>query len=69
MRTKETGRKYIEFEYPHGSDEWLKSHVLKLCKRGPVRGGKLMLLYRDSDQQSGGRFYEASKHLSMSSSR
>ena len=38
MRTKETGRKAIGFEYPHGSDEWLKSRVLKLCKHGSVRG-------------------------------
>ena len=40
MRTKETGRKAIGFEYPHGSDEWLKSRVLKLCKHGSVRRGR-----------------------------
>ena len=38
MKTKETGRKAIGFEYPHGCDEWLKSRVLKLCKHDSCGG-------------------------------
>ena len=38
MRTKETGRKAIGFEYPHGSNGWLNSREPKLCNQVSVRG-------------------------------